>query len=175
MIDARDARRIAREKQLVLATSSHELRTPLNGMMTMLDMIEHDPAERNKYIRIARMSTRLMLSLVNDMLDLSSILSNEFKKKLGSFDIRKALNEAADLVRFMIEEKGLRLNVTIDRMVPRMAYTDKDRLTQVIINLLSNAYKYTLEGTIILRVSICMEMHTRMLLVQVTDTGIGIR
>ena len=113
----------------MLATSSHELRTPLNGMMTMLDMIENDPAERDKYIRIARISTRLMLSLVNDMLDLSSILSNEFSKKLSTFDIRKAINDAADLVRFMIEEKGLRLSVKIEDMLLLEVYTDKDRLT----------------------------------------------
>ena len=114
----------------------------------MLDMIEHDPAERNKYIRIAKMSTRLMLSLVNDMLDLSSILSNEFRKKLCTFDIRKAINEAADLVRYMIEQKGLRLGVNLHHGLPINVHTDKDRLTQVIVNLLGNAYKYTQEGVI---------------------------
>ena len=106
IIEARDAHHLAREKQLVLATSSHELRTPLNGIMTMLYMIENDPSERDKYIRIARMSTRHMLALVNDMLDLSSILSNEFKKKLFSFDLQMAIKEAADLLRFMIEERA---------------------------------------------------------------------
>ena len=76
VVEARDAKRLAREKQLVMATSSHELRTPLNGMITMLDMIEHDPSQRRRYIGIARMSTRMMLSLVNDMLDFSAILSH---------------------------------------------------------------------------------------------------
>ena len=114
--------------------------------MTMLDMIEHHPEEQKRYLRIARTSTRLMLSLVNDMLDFSSILSNEFKKKLGCFDVRCALHEAADLVRFMIEEKGLRLLVSVHEAVPRLVYSDKDRLTQVIVNLLNNAQKYTLEG-----------------------------
>ena len=80
----------------------------------MLDMIEHDPSQRKRYIGIARMSTRLMLSLVNDMLDFSSILSRQFKKKLARFDVRAALKEAADLVRFMIEEKGLRLLVRME-------------------------------------------------------------
>ena len=128
LVEAKNARRLAREKQLVLATSSHELRTPLNGMMSMLDMIEQDPEARGRYIRIARMSTRLMLSLVNDMLDFSSILSRQFNKKLVYFDVRSALHEAADLVRFMIEDKGLRLLVVIHETLPPNIYSDRDRI-----------------------------------------------
>ena len=71
------------------------------------------------------MSARLMLSLVNDMLDLSSILSHEFRKKMNIFDPRLAVREAADLVRYMIEEKGIRLVVLADQL-PRMIYSDKD-------------------------------------------------
>ena len=96
------------------------------------------------------MSTRLMLSLVNDMLDLSSILSRQFKKKLSNFDVRATMEEAADLVRFMIEAKGLRLNLHTSDLIPRSVYSDKDRLTQIIVNLLSNACKYTLQGEITL-------------------------
>ena len=94
------------------------------------------------------MSTRLMLSLVNDMLDFSSILSKQFNKKLVSFDVRSALHEAADLVRLMIEDKGLGLLVCVQEALPRTIYSDRDRLIQVVVNLLNNAQKYTLEGQI---------------------------
>ena len=98
---------MAREKELILATCSHELRTPLNGILNMMDLIELNPAERRRYIKIARHSSRLMLSLVNDMLDFSSIVSNKFRRKIIKFELEAVVNEAADLVRFLIEEKGL--------------------------------------------------------------------
>ena len=119
----------------------------------MMDMIELNPAEQRRYIKIARLSSRLMLSLVNDMLDFSSIVSNKFRRKVVIFELEAAVNEAVDLVRFLIEEKGLQLSVCFSRKLPRTIYADRDRLTQVIINLLSNAYKYTMRGKIEVLVS----------------------
>ena len=121
------------------------------------------------------MSARLMLSLVNDMLDFSSILSGQFKKKLGRFDVRAALNEAADLVRFMIEEKGLRLLVHTEQLISRFIFSDKDRLTQVVVNLLNNACKYTLEGRITLRAWMGLCRGRQTLEVSVQDTGFRIK
>ena len=141
-----------REKDLALATCSHELRTPLNGILNMLTMIQANPQDRERYIKIAQLSAKLMLSLVNDMLDFSSILANKFVPKVRLFDLCEAVNEAADLLRFLIEEKGLQLSVRIANTLPRSIITDKDRLTQVILNLLSNAYKYTVEGSISLEI-----------------------
>ena len=80
----------------------------------MLNLIEADPERTPQYLRVARISTRLMLSLVNDMLDFSSIVSRKFTKKIQRFELRPALSEATDLVRYMIEEKGLRLLTSFD-------------------------------------------------------------
>ena len=121
------------------------------------------------------MSTRLMLSLVNDMLDFSSILSRQFKKKLRRFDVRAALVEAGDLLRFMIEEKGLRLNVRTHHIRPQFVYSDRDRLIQVTVNLLGNACKYTMRGQITLTAEIEQEDEMQVLRVSVEDTGIGIK
>ena len=165
---------MAREKELILATCSHELRTPLNGILNMMDLIELNPAERRRYIKIARHSSRLMLSLVNDMLDFSSIVSNKFRRKIIKFELQVAVNEAADLVRFLIEEKGLELSICFSRNLPKMIYADQDRLTQVIVNLLSNAYKYTMRGKIDILVSTIEREGIRLLQVSIADTGIGI-
>ena len=144
----------------------------------MLNLIEADPERTPQYLRVARISTRLMLSLVNDMLDFSSIVSRKFTKKIQRFELRPALSEATDLVRYMIEEKGLRLLTSFDQFLPCMVSTDKDRLCQVLINLLSNAYKYTPEGQIELSVDRQEtedEESAPMLQVNVKDTGIGIK
>ena len=175
VIQAREARDLAREKELILATCSHELRTPLNGILNMMDMIELNPAEQRRYIKIARHSSRLMLSLVNDMLDFSSIVSKKFRKKVVFFKLEDAVNEAADLVRFLIEEKGLQLFVSFAKNLPKKIYADRDRLSQVIINLLSNAYKYTMRGKIELMVSHIEREGISQLKVAIVDTGIGIR
>ena len=82
LVQSVDARKCAREKELILATSSHELRTPLNGILTMLDMVDMYPEDREKYIKIARISGKLMLFLINDMLDFSAIVANHFSKRI---------------------------------------------------------------------------------------------
>ena len=78
------------------------MRTPLNGILTMLDMLErnHDRQQNKRYIRIAKISGKLMLSLVNDMLDFSTIMNGNFCKRLGRFNLREAIEEAVDLMRF---------------------------------------------------------------------------
>ena len=176
IVQAREARDAAREKELILATSSHELRTPLNGILNMLQMIETDPEDRERYIKIARISSRLMLSLVNDMLDFSSIVSKKFVPRIKYFELGPCVYEAADMLRFLIEEKGLSLHVSVSAQLPISIHADRDRFTQVILNLLSNAYKYTLRGNIWIDVNpLCMPGAVGSFLhVTVRDTGIGI-
>ena len=89
--------------------------------------------------------------------------------------MRAALNDAADLVRLMIEEKGLRLFVHTEQLISRFIFSDKDRLTQVVVNLMSNACKYTLEGRISLKACMGSNRGRQTLEVSVQDTGVGIK
>ena len=89
-----------------------------------------------------------MLSLVNDMLDFSTIMNGKFRKRMAKFNIRECLEEAADLLRFQIEEKGLSLGVKVQANVPDNVVSDRDRIRQLTLNLMSNAYKYTPAGEI---------------------------
>ena len=86
----------------------------------MLCMLEsnRDRSQDSRYIRIARVSAKLMLSLVNDMLDFSTIMNGKFRKRISRFNIRECIEEAADLLRFQIEEKGLRLTVCVAQSIP---------------------------------------------------------
>ena len=121
----------------------------------MLELLESNasPQEKARFLSIAKVSGRLMLSLINDMLDFSMIINKKFIKKLASFDLASAVNEAADLLRFQIAEKGLELSISLCHRLPTRIFTDADRLKQLILNLLSNAYKYTRRGSISVRVT----------------------
>ena len=176
-MELREAQQTNRNKDLIVATSSHELRTPLNGILTMLDMLEnsHDRRQNARFIRIARVSAKLMLSLVNDMLDFSTIMNGKFRKRIAKFNIRECIEEAADLLRFQIEEKGLRLGVNVQPSVPENLVSDRDRIRQLTLNLLSNAYKYTPGGEIeVSAETVIGEESRRFLQVNIRDTGIGI-
>ena len=113
-----------------MATSSHELRTPLNGILTMLMLIVRCSSleEVKHYASVAHSTAELMLSLVNDMLDFSTIMMKKFVKKVTNLDVRVLFRQASDLLLFQIEKKGLQLRLNIDERVPRMVQVDGDRL-----------------------------------------------
>ena len=145
-VEARKARDAERNKELMVATSTHELRTPLNGILGMLNLIAERPnnPDNGRFVRVARSSAKLMLALVNDMLDFTTIMMGKFTRRTSAFNVREAVDEAVELMRFQIEQKGLQLEVEVRRGVPRSVKTDVDRFKQLIINLLGNALKYTL-------------------------------
>ena len=134
----------------MVATSTHELRTPLNGILGMLNMMAEKPTapENKQFVRVARSSAKLMLALVNDMLDFTTIMMGKFARKVSLFNVREAVEEAVELMRFQNELKGIRLDFEVRDEVPHSVVTDADRFKQLIINLLGNALKYTLSGFI---------------------------
>ena len=116
-----------------------------------------------------------MLSLVNDMLDFSTIMNGKFRKRMSRFHIRECIEEAADLLRFQIEEKGLKFGLYVSPNVPVYVLSDHDRIKQLTLNLLSNAYKYTPRGEINIAVEdVRGEDLRRLLQISIQDTGIGI-
>ena len=125
--------------------------------------------EQQKQLRTVEKSADHLLSLINDVLDLSRIEAGRFEVYPSTFDVRDSISKTIHMVTPLAEEKGLHLDVEIDDGVANI-HNDRRRFEQVLINLLNNAVKFTDRGTVTLKCSICMDH----LVLTVVDTGIGI-
>jgi len=163
-------------KDKVIATVSHELRTPINaiiGFTKILEGMNNDP-ESSFYLSACKYSANWLLTLVNSILDLSQIRGNCIKLNPCSFNLIQNLDEIKRMFSFQCSQKNLQLIFDIDPEIPNMVHTDKNRLDQILINLLNNALKFTYKGTIMLKVQ-NDPLDSNCLSFEVTDTGIGIR
>jgi len=136
----------------ILASFSHELRTPLNSSLGFLEQTlvvpEIPKRAKDKLIKPALVSNRLLLSLVNDILDFSQVLAGKLETKQYPADIRETIENCAELFWSKIRGKGVKLEINVCDDVPVPFYADHQRISQILINLLSNAVKYTNNGTI---------------------------
>ena len=165
-------------KSAFLATMSHELRTPMNGVLGMAQLLRdsHLSNSQRGYVDVIVSSGELLLSLINDVLDFSKIEAGRLELEVLPFDPRAAINSVADLLRFRATEKGLALLVDVAPEVPAVLRGDDMRLRQVLLNLVSNAIKFTAAGwiQISLHTTGCVDPGLIGLSLTVTDTGQGI-
>lgn len=160
-----------------LSNMSHEIRTPLNAIVGFSESLKDDnvPEETKGKINDIITASNNLLEIVNGILDISKIEANKLELVNKEYDIKSTLDELESLTRARIGEKGLELNVKIDPTLPRVLYGDNVRLKQVILNILTNAVKYTKEGHIDFTVSSVVKDDMCRLIVSVEDTGIGIK
>ncbi len=173
-----DAESANRAKSAFLANMSHELRTPMNGVIGMIELVWRStdkPRDRERLAK-ARQSSKHLLDLINDILDLSKIEADRMVLEKRAFRLSEVLSSAIGVTSHRAEEKGLQLVVVpVPHAARRPLLGDPLRLTQILINLLGNALKFTEIGVVTVRVEVQDETNEVLRLrVEVSDTGIGI-
>lgn len=178
LAEARDAAMAAnRAKTEFLASMSHEIRTPMNIILGMAELLTETAVTtaQKRYLAAIEHSGRMLLHLINDILDLSQIEANKLELHAETFEPATVVQGVCALMRLPAEEKGLTLTVGLDEDVPDVVTNDPGRLRQVLMNLIWNAVKFTAEGGIAIRVGrLAGEADLPGLRIQVADTGPGI-
>jgi len=164
-------------KSTFLANMSHEIRTPINAVLGMNEMILRESKEENvlEYANNIQSASAGLLALINDILDISKIESGKMELVQGEYSLFGLLKDCYNMIEVQMKGKALKFSVENEGVIPDRLYGDEVRIRQVLFNLLTNAYKYTREGTVTMRVKHKMVSSVELLLViSVEDTGIGI-
>jgi len=172
-----EAEKASRAKGEFLSHMSHEIRTPLNAIIGMINIaVNTDDVEKIKYcLQRAGSASKHLLNIINDILDMSKIEAHKFELSFSEFNFEKMLMEIINVTNVRAEEKNLNFAVILNTNVPSFIIGDELRFSQVIMNLLNNAIKFTPEnGKVVLRVEKIEETDNEITLkTEVADSGIG--
>ncbi|WP_148051436.1 EAL domain-containing protein [Inmirania thermothiophila] len=178
LVEARDAAmELARLKGEFVANVSHEIRTPLNGIIGMLELLREMGLDRRQleHVNVALSSAEALLALINDILDFSRAESGRLELEAVEFDVVREIEEVIALYARQAQKKGLDLASVVGSDTPRLVMGDPARFRQIVMNLVSNAVKFTHRGEVGVYLGVRgKDGDERRLRVEVRDTGIGI-
>lgn len=169
----------SKAKSNYLASMVHDIRTPINTVIGMNEMIlrENSDIEINEYANNIKRASNILVELVNDILDMSKIESGNMELVESSYDVCEVLNDVITMINDKCNRKNLRFEVGIDSRIPSILYGDENKIKQVVLNLLTNAVKYTQTGKVRFEVKVMKRngADNVELFFSVEDTGTGIK
>jgi len=172
-----EAENALRTKSEFLANMSHEIRTPINGIIGMSDFLHNTELtpKQAEFVQIVRSSANSLLNLINDILDFSKLEAGRVVMEHIDFDIHELIEDTLKSIEFKCIEKDIYLKTNIDTEIPGIVNGDPTRLRQVMLNLISNAMKFTKKGGIEFKAEFLSRTKTtEKIKIEITDTGIGI-
>ena len=167
----------AEAKHKFLTNMSHEIRTPINAIMGFIQLLSRSnlTEEQEDYLQKSYKASHILLSIINDILDLSKIEANKIELENIAFNLKTIVNSVVSIVEHLATEKNIVLNTSIDDSIPHYIKGDPNKLSQILLNLINNAIKFTNEGYINIDVSSVDKKESIVYIkFSVQDTGIGI-